>query len=674
MCGITFLRKIIKKNAIYYFNKIQHRGPDNSGYIMYNDMFIGCHRLAITNLNKSGNQPFELNDVILICNGQIYNYLDIGKKYNISRNELRSDVDIILHLYNKNIDIKTICNELDGVFAFVLYDKKTSRLIIARDLIGIRPLFILLNKECNNLENIKDDNILGIASEIKALPSTNNICVFPPNNYFDSNINNIIEYSNILDINIINNDIIDNDIIDNDIINNDIINNDIINNDIINNDKHILTLSYPLESYGTYMSHMSLQGAPTESSENLTLSQISLRIRNDNNIYHHYELGNTLIKDIQNQNNDIKIKNESKNNKVISIKNNEHSNELVQNKPSSNNINKILFQKQNYECIYERLYKAVIKRIDNSERPVAFLCSGGIDSSIIFGIAQKYLEKQNRQIHVFSMEYENDNSYDAFYTKMLMSQYNNKNVKYTSVTFNWNDVERVLNKIPYILETYDPNTIRASIPMYLLANYLKMNTDYTVFLSGEGADELFLGYNYFTQLNKLEYDNKILGGENANIESSRLLKNLHMFDVLRADRTFSAHGLELRVPYLDKDLIDYVLHLDGNLKLPNNRVEKYILREAVKVHIPELENSSILNRQKERFSDGCGFSYVPQLLNYVAKCNNISLHLSKKEKLEKKYYLELFNKYYGKNTNLIIKRELPNWCDTSAKNSNILVH
>jgi len=130
-----------------------------------------------------------------------------------------------------------------------------------------------------------------------------------------------------------------------------------------------------------------------------------------------------------------------------------------------------------------------------------------------------------------------------------------------------NAVDEVIRKI----ETYDVNTIRASIPMYLLAKWIRRNTDYKVILSGERADEIFMGYSYFSHCPS---------GEQASKEAKRLVKNMHSFDVLRAERCFSSHGLELRVPFLDKDVISYVLSLDGRLRIPQNGIEKALLRQA----------------------------------------------------------------------------------------------
>lgn len=163
----------------------------------------------------------------------------------------------------------------------------------------------------------------------------------------------------------------------------------------------------------------------------------------------------------------------------------------------------------------------------------------------------------------------------------------------------------------------------------------------------------------------------------ANEESLRFINNLHMFYVLRADRTFNANGLKLRVPFLDKDLVKYVMNLKGNYKLPKNGVEKHLLRGCVKDKFIELTYSCVLDRQKERFSDGCGFSYVPKIMNYVADVDDgdKSISLSEKEKREKAYYKLLFDGYYGDdNKHLIVKRVLPDFCKSkeNVKNNQLL--
>ena len=179
MCGICYYNGCNHTNEeiLEYFTKIQHRGPDSSGYKIINNQFFGCHRLAVINLEPEGNQPLELDGNVLICNGQIYNYKELAEEHDIKMEKVRTDVDIILHLYVKGIPIMKICNMLDGVFAFVLYDTSQNRHFVARDPVGIRPLFWSCTEE---------GNLDVVCSEIKGMKTSNKINVFPPSHLYDS--------------------------------------------------------------------------------------------------------------------------------------------------------------------------------------------------------------------------------------------------------------------------------------------------------------------------------------------------------------------------------------------------------------------------------------------------------------------------------------------------------
>ena len=167
MCGIFSLFLQTK----YYsydeinsmFMKTKHRGPDNSQLLQLNNntSFIGFHRLSINDLSSDANQPFILDDIILTCNGEIYNYKDICKKYNITLKS-NSDCEVIIHLY-KQYGIETTLHELHGVFAFCLYDQKKQIKYIARDRIGVRPVFY----------QIDDDLNFAVCSEAKSLTDLN---------------------------------------------------------------------------------------------------------------------------------------------------------------------------------------------------------------------------------------------------------------------------------------------------------------------------------------------------------------------------------------------------------------------------------------------------------------------------------------------------------------------
>jgi len=289
---------------------------------------------------------------------------------------------------------------------------------------------------------------------------------------------------------------------------------------------------------------------------------------------------------------------------------------------------------------------AVQKRLKHSDRPVGVLCSGGIDSSIVSAIANRC---STNPLHIFTISYNKGMSYDAFYANKLCSSF--KRCTHTNVNFNKEQVIEAIEKVIKMCETSDYRTIRAAIPGYLLAQYIAENTDIKVILSGEGADELFAGYKYF----QYAPNSKALEDE-----TNRLVNNLHCFDLLRAERVFSSFGLELRVPFLDQNLIEGVKCF-SDLIFKFKLKEKFLLREAFRIY-PELND--VIDRQKECFSDGCGYDYVPDLL----RLKSDSSRLDEKEKSEKENYLEIFEKYYG-DCNWIIKRTMPEWIpkiDTSS--------
>ena len=299
------------------------------------------------------------------------------------------------------------------------------------------------------------------------------------------------------------------------------------------------------------------------------------------------------------------------------------------------------------DAVRDAVVAAVIKRVENSDRPIAFLCSGGLDSSIVLSVAHAYLTKQGRgqDLHAFSMQYGSSGD-DAMYAGMLCTRLG---VKLTRVAFEWADVEECIQRVVTHVESYDPASIRTAVPAYLLAKHIRENTDYKVILSGEGADEVFEGYNMFM---------RATDGAVAALESQRLVKDLHMFDLLRADRTFAAWGLEIRVPFLDIDLLRLAFRLPGEHKLFKDGVEKALLRHAFRGD-PDLLASRVLDRMKERFSDGCGFGYVPALLKHWAPDANT---LRDRESAERAVYKAWFDESYPGWGHLLGSRNLAEWC------------
>lgn len=157
---------------------IKHRGPDNSKYVIDDGIFFGFHRLSINDTSELGNQPFRTDDSLLICNGEIYNSDELTKKYNLPVVS-KSDCEVIIHLYEKLGSIEHVLMLLDGVFAFVLYDKINKLTYIARDPFGVRSLYIGYTGD--NLDAIHSE--ISVASELRCLERFSTAVQFPPNHY-----------------------------------------------------------------------------------------------------------------------------------------------------------------------------------------------------------------------------------------------------------------------------------------------------------------------------------------------------------------------------------------------------------------------------------------------------------------------------------------------------------
>lgn len=326
-------------------------------------------------------------------------------------------------------------------------------------------------------------------------------------------------------------------------------------------------------------------------------------------------------------------------------------------------------ESQMSEQVRVLLYDAVSKRLLHSERPVGLLCSGGVDSSVIVAIAARVLSAQQiRETRVFTMKYGNGHSDDAFYARLLCERLG---FKHEIVEFMPEQFDEAHEAAVRVCETPDPNTVRAAIPMLLMARHIAATTDIKVLLSGEGADELFGGYAYFKLAPTPEH---------AKQECERLLRNLHMFDVLRADRCFAACGLEVRVPFLDVNLVSCVNH-ERNQSVEGLRgiyrgAEKSVLRDAFRAIYPELRDCRILDRPKEKFSDGTGFSYVPDLLRHLvaASGKDDDGTLASRLVCEKAASRDAFSRQFGSDnmTRWVIERTMPQWVTSaSAEGSDV---
>ena len=283
-----------------------------------------------------------------------------------------------------------------------------------------------------------------------------------------------------------------------------------------------------------------------------------------------------------------------------------------------------------YDKIRDTLINSVKKRL-MSDRPIGCLLSGGLDSSLVTSILCKLLGPKNVRTYSIGME----NSTDLKYAKKVADYLG---TSHTEVLFTPEEGLEIIPEVIYALESYDITTIRASVGMYLISKYISENTSDKVIFSGEGSDELLAGYLYFHFAPSTEELYK---------EGRRLVDDLYLYDVLRADRTVSVHGLELRVPFLDKDFVDLSLSLTGVQKMPKHKYEKYILRYAFKDHyLPE----EVLWRRKEGFSDGVSSVKTPwfKLIQDHASKFVSDEEFNKSSFLNKEamWYKKIYNSYF----------------------------
>lgn len=235
------------------------------------------------------------------------------------------------------------------------------------------------------------------------------------------------------------------------------------------------------------------------------------------------------------------------------------------------------------------LEAAVEKRL-MSDRPVGALLSGGLDSSLVAAIAARAMAAKGQKLHTFSIGM--SGSTDLAYAKQVAHYIGSEHheILLTKQDF----LDAIEHVIPAI-ESYDITTVRASVGNWLVGKWIRENTDIKVILNGDGSDEVGGGYLYFF---------RAPSDEAFETETTRLLEEIHMYDVLRSDRCISSHGLEPRTPFLDKQMVATWLSLSTSLRRPREgiRVEKQVLREAFQA--TGLLPDAVLWRKKEAFSDG----------------------------------------------------------------------
>jgi asparagine synthase (glutamine-hydrolysing) len=240
-----------------------------------------------------------------------------------------------------------------------------------------------------------------------------------------------------------------------------------------------------------------------------------------------------------------------------------------------------------------------------SDVPLGVLLSGGLDSSLIASITNRIMNKKGQELHSFSVGLD-PGAPDMMAARRVAAFLG---TNHHEVFFSVEEGLGELKKVIWNIETYDVTTVRAATPMYFLSRYIS-SMGIKVVLSGEGADEIFGGYLYFHNApSAIEFQKEVI----------RRVSLLSTADCLRADKSTMAHGLEARVPFLDRSFLDVVMPFKPEDKQPNaglGRPEKYILRSAF--HDPEhpFLPEDILWRQKEQFGDGVGYGWIDGVIEY----------------------------------------------------------
>ena len=519
---------------------LKHRGPDESnvynlvaGNIVINMTF---HRLAIVDV-QNGHQPFVFQDgnrrVMLVANGEIYNYKRLISKYNLST---ASDCEVILQIYLL-IGIDNTVRELDGEFAFVLIDipdvstisEGDIRVFMIRDRFGIRPLFVGRDES---------QKTVYFSSELKGIPNSVGNGTNQPN---------------------------------------------------------------------------SIRAAHVEPRK-ITMFSATENIFRLTCVHEYYNLEQTEVKyDVEN------------------------------------------------EFLYKQIRDSLVESVKDrmySERPLGCLLSGGLDSSLIAGIASRILRGKNEKLNTFSIGM-TEHSPDVIYARMVAKHIGSNHTEVIIAENEWIDA---LPKIIYQIETYDTTTIRASTGQYLLAKWISENTNIKVLLNGDGSDELTSGYLYFFNSP---------GAQEAHLENIRLLKNIHYYDVLRVDRGISAHGLEARVPFLSHHFVDTYLSISAELRNPikNKRIEKYLLRKSFESE--DIIPGEVLWRKKEAFSDGVSVkekSWYQIIEDSISEDEIGTYEFSGcivPQTKESRHFRRIFDSCYPERDNILETNEywLPRWSD-----------
>ena len=510
MCGIVSIFNIqeqtpeLRQKALRMSQKIRHRGPDWSGIYCGGSAILAHERLSIVD-PESGRQPLFAPDKkqVLAVNGEIYNHQDIRTRFaGKYQYQTGSDCEVILSLYREmreDTDFSSliykgedavherICKmleELNGIFAFALYDVERDEFLIARDPIGVIPLYIGYDK----------DGKVMVASELKALEGQcDHYEPFLPGHYYYSKTPGMKRY-----------------------------------------------YTRDWFEYATMQKKYQIDDTK-KAAEQLADAE-------------------------------------------------------AQEKAAVTEIHDAL--------------EDSVKRQLMSDVPYGVLLSGGLDSSVISAIAEKYSTTRVEnggetkaywpRLHSFAVGLKG--APDLAKARLVAEHIG---TVHHEINYTIQEGLDAIRDVIYFIETYDVTTVRASTPMYLLARVIR-SMGIKMVLSGEGADEVFGGYLYF---------HKAPDAKAFHEETVRKLGKLYLYDCLRANKSLAAWGIEGRVPFLDKEFLDVAMGMNPVLKMcPGKTIEKKVVREAFADLLPE----QVAWRQKEQFSDGVGYSWIDTLKQITA--------------------------------------------------------
>jgi asparagine synthase (glutamine-hydrolysing) len=471
MCGIWFnLGSLLPSfRPSTWVKTLSPRGPEASRIIsLSGDITMGFTRLAINGVNPNGMQPFRKNNLVWMCNGEIYNWRQLANEHGFNEPS-GSDCEVIGDMYQLHKDnLSSLFRCFDGVFAIAIVDQERNRVIVARDPYGVRPLYIgtkyIYKYENGNTITLGISNIF-FASEVKALQGlADTIVPFTPGSY------------QVWDI---------------------------------PSKKMILSEKYHTTPWLTNPMYTPVHP------NGLDMACMSLR----------YALE---------------------------------------------------------DAVYKRMM---------TERPVAALLSGGVDSSLIASLVQKNLRRLGLPpLKTFSIGMQG--SADLFYAKKVADWIGSD---HTEIVLTADDFFRAIPSVIRSIETFDTTSVRASVGNWLVCKEIAKRCDAKVVFNGDGSDEVFGSYLYFYNApNDRAYEEEV----------SRLLDDIHLFDVLRSDRSISSHGLEPRTPFLDKQFVNVARSIATYWRRPikGQQMEKWLLRRAFDdgTTLP----NDVLWRRKEAFSDG----------------------------------------------------------------------